>query len=644
MTRIAIPFVALLLAVAVAIVTDRPLPPADFTYSSANEATTLDVQRMSWMTDLRVARILFQGLVQNDVFTDGYDIIPGVAHRWNVEHVETADGLKEVYTFHLRSDARWSNGELVTAHDFVYSWRRAILPDSVADYSGLFFLIDGAEDFFTWRTEALAAFGPPDREKAEALWAESERRFERDVGVRAIDDWTLEVRLTKPTPYFLDLAAFSTFYPVYPPLVSQYETLEDDGRIKIEAGWTKPPNIISNGPFVLTNWRFKRGMRLERNEHFWDAESINIDSIAIPTIDGPNGAILAFDTGALDWLSDVGPSYKADMLADKREFYEENRAEYERLLAEGWDQFEIDRRLPDDPRKNIHAVPAFATYWYNFNCMERLPDGRVNPFHDARVRRAFAMMVDKRSIVEDVRRLGEPIARTAIPPRSIGGYGGPVGLPCISDAQNDAERLAMIAEAKSLLAEAGYPEPSEFPTVDLLFNKDAGHDLIAQVIAKNWSNHLGVPTRLAQKELKVYREDLKNANYMTSRAGWYGDYGDPTTFLDLNRTGDGNNDRKYSSPVYDDLLARAELEVDPEARMRLLEEAERLIMEEDLPLIPIYHYVTIYLFDADEISGINPHPRTTQNVFLVDVLGDGKGADVPKTMPRHPVTDAPSEY
>ena len=418
---------------------------------------------MSWMTDLRVARILFQGLVQNDVFSDGYDIIPGVAHRWDVERVQTDRGIKEVYTFHLRSDARWSNGELVTAHDFVYSWRRAILPDSVADYSGLFFLIDGAEDFFLWRTEALAEFGPPDRAKAEALWAESERRFNETVGVRAIDDWTLEVRLTKPTPYFLDLAAFATFYPVYPPLVSQYETLQDDGRIKIEAGWTKPPHIISNGAFVLTSWRFKRGMRLERNEHFWDAESINVDSIAIPTIDGPNGAILAFDTGAIDWLSDVGPAYKADMLADKREFYEENRAEYERLLAEGWDQFEIDRRLPDDPRKNIHAVPAFATYWYNFNCRERLPDGRENPFFDPRVRRAFAMMVDKRSIVEDVRRLGEPVARTVIPPRSIGGYDGPVGLPCISDARDDVERQAMIDEAKALLAEAGYPDPGEFP-------------------------------------------------------------------------------------------------------------------------------------------------------------------------------------
>jgi len=639
MSRLSIPFIVLVLGVGIAIVSDRPLPPADFTYSSASEATTLDLQRMSWMPDLRVARILFQGLVQNDVFTDGYDIAPGVADRWQSRLVETPEGAKEVYTFHLREDARWSNGEPVVASDFVYSWRRAILPDSAADYSGLFFLIDGAEAFFHWRADALASFGPPDRTRAEALWAESERRFEETVGVRAIDDRTLEVRLAKPVPYFLDLAAFPPFYPVYPALVRQYESLQDDGRIKSESGWTKPPRLVSNGPFVLTSWRFKRGMRMERNLHFWDRDSIAIDSISIPTIDSPNGSILAFDTGAIDWLSDVGPAYKADMLASKRAFYEENRAEVERLRAEGWDQFEVDRRLPDDQRKNIHAVPAFATYWYNFNCLPTLPGGRENPFHDPRVRRAFAMTVDKRSIVEDVRRLGEPVAHSIIPPRSIGGYEPPAGLACISDAETASERQAMIDAARALLAEAGWPDPQEFPTVELLFNKDAGHDLIAQVIAKNWTQHLGVPTSLAQKELKVYREDLKNANYMTSRAGWYGDYGDPTTFLDVNRTGDGNNDRKYSNPVYDDLLAQAELETNPEARMALLEEAERIIMEEDLPMIPIFHYVTIYLFDADEISGINPHPRTTQNVFLVDVLGDGKGPDEPLTMPRRPARD-----
>jgi oligopeptide transport system substrate-binding protein len=308
------------------------------------------------------------------------------------------------------------------------------------------------------------------------------------------------------------------------------------------------------------------------------------------------------------------------MWQQKQQFYDEHRAEYERLKATGMDPYEIDRHLPSDPRKNIHATPAFATYWYNFNCSPTLPDGRANPFHDARVRRAFAMALDKETIVRDIKRTGEPVASTIIPPGSIGGYASPEGLPY------DPER------ARAELAAAGWPDPSRFPTVELLFNKDSGHDLIAQSIARDWEENLGVKRRLAQKELKVYKDDLKKANYMTSRAGWYGDYGDPTTFLEINRTGDGNNDRKYSSARFDGLLDAARRELDPAKRLAILSEAERVLVEEDVPLIPIYHYVTMYLFDADRVSGVTPHPRTNQNLFLIDILGDGKGPDVSRRL------------
>ncbi len=155
-------------------------------------------------------------------------------------------------------------------------------------------------------------------------------------------------------------------------------------------------------------------------------------------------------------------------------------------------------------------------------------------------------------------------------------------------------------------------------------------------VAKDWQRNLGVSVSLDQKELKVYRNDLKKANYMVTRAGWYADYGDPTTFLEVNRSNDGNNDRKYNNPGYDGLLDQARVETDPAARMAILAEAERIIMEEDLPMVPLYHYVTVYLFDPDKVSGVNPHPRATQNVFLIDVLGDGKGPDTPRTMPRLP--------
>jgi oligopeptide transport system substrate-binding protein len=141
---------------------------------------------------------------------------------------------------------------------------------------------------------------------------------------------------------------------------------------------------------------------------------------------------------------------------------------------------------------------------------------------------------------------------------------------------------------------------------------------------------------LEQREFLAFRTALKQHNFMVSRASWYGDYSDPTTFLDIHRTDDGNNDRGYSSPEYDALLDRAGDEADPAARMRLLERAEVMIVEDDVPLIPIWHYSQVYLFDAHRLSGVSSHPRQEQCLYLIDVLGDGKGAEKPLAMPPLP--------
>lgn len=639
MLRLALPFLLLIGIVGAMVFTDRPQPHADFTFINRGDVTTLDPQRMSWMQDFRVANALFEGLVRYDVFSRDYRVGPAAAARWEV----SPDGRE--YTFHLRKDGRWSNGEPVRASDFVYSWRRALLPDSASDYSGLFQLIDGGAGFFEWRRQALREF---EAEHARALsggpafdgfaasrrlWSQTEARFADQVGIHAPDDHTLVVRLARPTPYFLDLLGMAVFAPVYPPLVKQYETLDaKTGRLECEHGWTKPPLLISNGAFRLTVWRFKRDMRLEKNPHYWNAAAVAVDAIAVPSVSDGNAGVLAFESGAVDWVSDVTPSYKGDMWAAKRRFYDEHRPLYDDLRSRGLDQFEIDRRMPDDPRKNIHAIPTFGTYFWNFNCLPRLRDGRPNPFHDPRVRRAFAMVVDKQSIIDNVKRCGEPVARTLTPPASISGYATPRGLPCISDFTGAEDRRAWVEQARALLSEAGWGDPTSFPTVEILFNKDSGHDLVAQALGRNWEQYLGVRVVLAQKEIKVFKDDLKNGNFMTSRAGWYGDYGDPTTFLDLSRTGDGNNDRKYSSAAFDGLLDRAAAEADPAARLAILAEAERLIMEEDLPVIPLYHYVTLYLFDPDRFTGLNAHPRTDQKLDAIDVFGDGKGTDTPRVM------------
>jgi oligopeptide transport system substrate-binding protein len=623
--------IALLVGLLVVFGAGSSRPRADLVVYNGNDVSTLDPQRLSWIPDMRIARLVYEPLVQHDVLDWEAAVVPAAAASW------TLSPDKRTYTFTIRADARWSNGEPVTSGHYRYAWRRGMLPDIASDYAAMFRFIEGADAFYAWRVEQLAAMerGESDHADGLALWDATLAEFDRTVGLSTPDERTLVVTLREPVPFFLDLAAFAVFCPVFPPLVEQYERPDPaTGRLVRRPGWTRPPAIISNGPFAVTDWKFKRTMRLEQNPHYWNRGALHVRSIEVPSIGDPSAAILAFRTGAIDLCAEVFAPYRGEIVQDKLEFRAEHADEAERLLASGMDPYAVDDALPEDPRKNAHIVPAFGTYFWNFNCSDRLADGRPNPFADARVRRAFALVVDKKSISEQVRRMGEPTTGVLIPPGSIGGYEGPRGLPNIGDAETGDEKAAIVDRARALLAEAGYPDPSsDFPiTVELVFNKDSGHDLIAQVIAKNWQQHLGVPVALEQKELKVYREELKNHAFVTSRAGWFGDFADPTTFLDIMRTGDGNNDRNFTSASYDALLDRARTTLDPDERLAVLAEAERVLVEDELPMVPIFHYVSMYMFDPDRLTGMSAQARTKQNLFLIDVLGDGIGADEPRPM------------
>lgn len=619
MFRLFVPFIILLAAISIALVADRPRPRADFTFLSRADITTLDVQQMSWQHDLRLARSIFEGLVKNDVFDPDYAIAPGVAESWDL----SPD--KRTYTFHLR-DAKWSDGSPVTPDDFFYAWMRSVLPDLGTDYAGFVEHIKGANEFARWRTSALADFSKSLKESsrsadphaAEELWIATKQKFHELVAVRAPNKNTIRMELERPTPYFLELAAFPTMAPLPRRIVEKYEYVDDaTGRVRWDPAWTKPPVYVSNGPFYVESWQFKRDLRLRRNPHYWNQAQVHLDTISTPNIEDPVSSVMAFKTGAVDWVTDVSAPFRAEMVAQKKQFYSEHKEQYEALKAEGLDPIEIDRRLPADPRKNIHILPAFGTYFWNFNCSPKLPDGRTNPLVDPRVRRALAMSIDKTAIADGIRRLGEKVASTLIPPDSIPSYKSPVGLVFDPKA------------ARALLAEAGYPDGKGFITLDLLVTKDGGHELIAQAMAKDWERHLNIETTINVQEVLVFRERLKNKNYMVSRASWFGDYGDPTTFLEINRSTDGNNDRAYSSPSFDALLNHASVELDPRARMKILSEAERVLVEEDLPLLPIFSYVNLYLFDANKVAGLNPHPRAQQIVSRVDILHDGKGANAP---------------
>lgn len=587
MWRLGAPLLLIFVLLAGVAWTDRPLPRADLTYVDSGAIQTVDPVRVSYTHDMRVCYALYEGLLRWD--NDTFETLPGVAERW-----EVSDDAR-TYTFHLRESARWSTGDPVTADDFVRSWRRALLPDLSGPYAKMFFLIEGAEEFFLWRAAELEAYASsPDRapEAAAALWRRTEERFAQRVAIRAIDERTLVVTLARPTPYFLDLVCFVPFLPVHPATVGACASLDAaTGRLVQRQEWTKPPRHVGNGPMRLDLWRFKRDFRLSRSPTYWDQSAARVNSVSILAMENPNTAVLAFESGAVDWVTD----------ADRVEFIS--------------DLLESRRR---GRRDDIHSFPTFGTYFWSFCCAPSPPGARqTNPFADARLRRALALATDKHAIVDKVRRLGEPVAGSLVPPGSIAGYTPPEGLPF-----DPAGAAALFAEAGWIDRDSdGRPENEAgepFPVIEMLCSTGSYHEDIALALAEMWGRALGVRARVISKEVRAYREDLNRADFMCARAGWYGDYGDPLSFLDTHLTGDGNNTRRYSDPEFDGLLARAADEPDPATRFLLLEQAERILVERDLPVLPLFHYVQFTLFHEGRLSNYSMHPRLVQHIWELE--------------------------
>lgn len=611
--RLLAPIAFLVAALLIALSADHPRAPADFVLVQRADATTLDPQRMSWQQDFRIGRALYEGLATLDA--DGATPQPGVAESWEI----SSDRL--TYTFHLRANARWSNGEPVTAEDFAYAWRRGILPETAADYSGFLFHIRGAEEFFDWRNAKLTEYAAlPKAERnavrCAALWKETLERFRTTVGVRAKDARTLVVELKHPVAYFLDLVAFPSLSPVHRASVEACVSFDPlTGRLVQQHGWTKSGQLISNGPYRMVDWRYRRDMFLERNEHYWNAASVRSKTVEVRIVEDANTTVLAAEAGACDWVTDTLAEYRPEMLAERLRYEARYAKEIAAALAKGQRIDDAVATLPEpEPgeRRNVHGLRSFGTDFYSFNCRPSLINGKPNPFAKAGVRRAFALAVDRPMLVDRVTRLNEEPSSVLVPRDAIPGYASPKGLPF------DPVR------AKKELADAGWTDRNgdglvedengeRFPTVDLVYSLGSPrYRDLSFALREMWRSALGVEVQARAKDVRDFRDDLKTGNFMVARGGWYGDYGDPTTFLDLARSTDGNNDRKYASKRYDGLLDQAAAELDPAKRLTILAEAERLIVEEDLPILPLCGYVTVYMYDPKTVHGLTHHPRLEQ--------------------------------
>jgi len=570
-----------------------------FTFSDTTEPGNLDPGKTSALIDFRIIKCLYQTLMVYEFGGEGLE--PGGAESYDI----SPDG--RVYTFKLRRESRWSDGEPVTAHDYLYAWRRAMLFETGADYAALFYLIEGGEAFNYWRAGLLDFDGldgvvpeegldqfiadhPDLKRQCNELDAEEKRdltyeRFAQTVGVKALDDYTLEVTLNNPTAYFIELCAFPTFSPVPEHVIEQHTTLdEESGTIYTDAKyWGDPDDLVTNGAYTLSFWQHNQRLVLDQNPEYWDKDSMGNIRIVQRIIPNETLALLLFQHDEIDWIASIS-------------------------------QPELRSKLVDDEYAHAHIVPNAGVYYYQFNCREERNDGRPNPFVDVRMRRALAMCIDRQKIVDYITRNNEPVAMAFVPEGQIPGYLSPVNSGVDYDPQG----------ARELLAEAGYPGGAGLDPITLLINTSGtsagANEKIAIVIKKIWEDELGLVVTLENPEFQVYLEASKQGNFDVRRAGWFGDYRDPTTWLDMLKSGDSNNDADYQNPEFDGLLAAASVEPDPERRLEILHDAEALLLE-DAPITPIYNYVSLMIYDASRVE-MGENSWNNMRLDLIEVQRD----------------------
>ncbi|HVY28878.1 MAG TPA: peptide ABC transporter substrate-binding protein [Polyangiaceae bacterium] len=633
---------------------------ADLRVMNGTEPQTLDPDLATGDPEHRILEDVFEGLARLD--SASLEPVPGVAESWDI----SADG--KTYVFHLRPTARWSDGRPVTAHDFTYAWRRLQDPTLGGEYAYIMHMVRWAEARNTYGAQAEALRGRvvkaldelvaqhpsvvpgaalrefakklnlqatlkgtpnpalrsfllrPDgdietdelRGLRPELLAEAARRqtahdaadehFGVDEGVFAKDDHTLVVELNAATPYFLELTAFYPFYPVPRWAVE-----------RASRNWFMPGNFVGNGAFTLESWRVGDRIVLERNPQYWGKNEVKLKRVDLLPIENMTTALNLYLTGDVDWIP---------------------HGYYPRELG------------PDLKRRaDFYGNPALIAYYYRINTTRK-------PFGDKRVRKALNLAIDREQITRDVLLMGEQPAYTVVPP-GLRGY-----------TSGKSEISLNVAEARKLLAEAGFPEGRGFPKFGILYNTMEMHKKLAEVVADQLRRNLNIDAVAYNQEWQSYQQSTTNMDYDVSRYGWVGDYEDPNTFLDVWLTNGGNNRTGWGSLVYDRLIESANnvelfldspefllqhthepqklrelmqgvraarepaarLEAMSKLRLALLAEAETILVADDFPIIPLYFYV---------ISGlVKPYVRG----FHTEIIGSD-GSKRPNLRDLHPLRD-----
>lgn len=475
--------------------------PQIMIYDLSEEPPTIDPQLNSKSQGSTIIGNLFEGLTRTD---KDYNILPGMASHWDVSD----DGL--TYTFYLR-DTKWSDGKDVTSNDFIFAWQRAILPETGAKYASQLFSVKNGQKVYNGTMDVS------------------------ELGVRAIDDKTLEMTLEAPISYILELIADSVYMPVREDIVS-----------KNPDSWsTTPENCVSNGPFKLVEHVINDKMRLVPNENYWDSERVQLDELKFTFILDETTRLSAFEAGEIDGFAGVPTQDIPRLKIESSEFY---------------------------------ILPGFSTYHNPFNVNKY-------PMDNAKVREAMVKSIDRETIINTV-LMGAGAPASGFVPKGLILNGED-----FREAGGDYGILptAQIELAQGLLSEAGFPNGEGWPKgVEYVFKASGTNQKIAEVLQEMWKQNLNIDINLVVVEGKVESERRRSGNHYLSRSGWGGDYYSPMTFLDIFTSYSGNNSTGYNNPEFDRLIEAAKLETDLAKSLELMHQAENLALGQYI-VNPVYY-------------------------------------------------------
>lgn len=547
----------------------------DLVWVNGPDPASLDPAQATGTPEGRILRVLFEGLTQHDPST--LEPVPGMAQRWEV----SSDGLE--YRFFLRENARWSNGDRVSAHDFVWSWKRLLAPETRSRNSHLLWCVHGAREYGESRVE----------------W--------NRVGVVATGDHQLDVRLIRPTPHFLFLTSLHPLAPVHRPTV---RSAERDG-----VTFTSAERMVSNGPYRLSSRRLRHSIRMTRNPGYWDPTACRSELIEALAVESDNAALNLFLSGEADWIVRVPRAVTAAFERDP-----EFGSVYQSTPYFGLEFLRVNVKRPpfDDPevRKALSMAIDRHEIVQRVTQAGEQPAWSFVPWPTPAIRAFEASLTRRQRSRQGETGISTPIAwyerayvahANVASDRSWASLGhDPAGARALLRTLGyRVPRRATGVPDRPRSESEGFTEGRPFPAFELLYNSGSLNERLAEILQDQWHRELGFEVRLSQQEWGSYLDRTSSLDYQVARSSWIGDYLDPMTFLEVLASGSPNNRTGWQHAGFDHSLVKSSQTTDVDLRARWLQDAEAVLLNE-LPVIPLYYYVTGGLVSS-EFTGPRPN-------------------------------------